>query len=64
MKVTSKLKRKSEYSQGTLRELFDEEVNQSEVGGFISFSQLESTMYKRRRLYTPQVPLNARSAIF
>ena len=63
MKLTSKLKRKSEFSQGTLQQIFDEEVNQSEVGGFISFSQLESTMYKRKRLYTPQVPLNARNAI-
>ncbi|KAI6658397.1 hypothetical protein LOD99_15199 [Oopsacas minuta] len=63
MKVTSKLKRKSEYSQGSLREIFDDEVNQSEVGGFISFAQLESTMYKRKRLCTPEVPLNARTAM-
>ena len=40
-KVVSRIKRKSEISQGTLREIFDEEVNQSEVGGYISFPRLE-----------------------
>ena len=63
LKVKSKLKRKSEYSQGTLRETFDNKVNQSEVGGYISFAQIESTMYKRKRLHTSQVPLNAENAI-
>ena len=56
MKVKSSLKRRSEYSQGTLREIFDDEVNRSEIGGYISFAQIESTMYKRKRLFTPPVP--------
>ena len=64
MKVKSSLKRRSEYSQGTLREIFDDEVNQSEVGGYISFPQIESTMYKRKRLFTPPVPLHAQNAIY
>ncbi|KAI6650608.1 hypothetical protein LOD99_7658 [Oopsacas minuta] len=63
MKVTSKLKRKSEYSQGSLQEIFDDEVYQSEVGGFISFAQLGSMTYKRKRLYTSEVRLNARIAM-
>ena len=63
MNLKSKLKRKAEYSQGSLREIFDDEVNQSPVAGYISFPQLENTMYKRRRLHTPHVPLNAQNAI-
>ena len=39
-------------------EKFADEVDQSEVGGYISFAKLENTMYKRRKLHTPQVPLN------
>ena len=62
-KVISKLKRKAEDSQQSLREIFDEEANQSEVGGNISFVHVESAMYKRRRLHRPQIPLNAESAI-
>ena len=38
-------------------------MNRSEVGGYISFAQIESTMYKRRRLFTPPVPLHAQNAI-
>ena len=34
IRVVSRIIRKSEISQGTLREIFDEEVNQSEVGGY------------------------------
>ena len=49
--VVSKLKRRAEFSQGTLREIFDEEANQSEVGGYISFPRIESSMYKRRRIH-------------
>ena len=44
MNLKSKLKRKAEYSQGSLREIFDDEVNQSPVAGYISFPQLENTM--------------------
>ena len=62
-KLLTKVKRKAENSQGSLRELFDEEANESEVGGNISFARLENTMYKRRRLNRPQIPLNAEDAI-
>ena len=48
MKVKSSLKRRSEYSQGTLLKIFEDEVYQSEVGGYISFAKIESTMYKRK----------------
>ena len=54
--LKSKLKGKAEYSQGSLREIFDDEVNQSPVAGYISFPQLENTVYKRR-LLTSHVPL-------
>ena len=63
MNLKLKLKRKAEYSQGSLREIFDDEVDQSPVAGYISFPQLENTMYKRRRLHTHHVPLNAQNAI-
>ena len=63
MKVKSIIKRRSEYSQGTLREIFDDEVNKSEVGGCISFAQIQSAMYKRKRLFTPPVHLHAQNAI-
>ena len=56
-KLLTKVKRKAECSQGSLRELFDEEANESGVGGHISFVQVENTMYKRRRLNRPQIPL-------
>ena len=60
----SGINRKSNRNkQGTLREIFDEEVNQSEVGGYISFPRLENSMFKRRRMHRPQVPLNAQNAI-
>ena len=62
-KLLTKVKRKAENSQGSLRELFDEEANESEVGGNISFVRVENTMYKRRRLNRPQIPLNAEDAI-
>ena len=41
-KVVSKLKRRAEFSQGTLHEIFDEEANQSEVGGYYSFPRMET----------------------
>ena len=61
--MISKLKRRAEFSQGTLREIFDEEANQSEVGGYISFPRIESSMYKRRRIHRPQIPFDAQNAI-
>ena len=60
-KVVSKLKRRAEFSQGTLRETFDEEANQSEVGGCISFPRIEGSVYKRRRIHRPQIPLILRT---
>ena len=61
--LLTNVKRKAENSQGSLRELFDEEANESEVGGNISFVRVENTMYIRRRLNSPQIPLNAEDAI-
>ena len=62
MNLNSKLKRKAEFSP-SLREIFDDEEHQSTVAGNISFPQLGNTMYKRRRLHTPHVPLNAQNAM-
>ena len=62
-KVVSKFKRRAEFSQGTLREIFDEEANQSEVGGYISFPWIESSMYKRRQMHRPQIPFDAQNAL-
>ena len=49
-KVLTQLKRRAEDSEESLRELFDEEVNESEIGGQIIFVRVVSTMFKRRRL--------------
>ena len=62
-KVVSRIKRKSEISQGTLRGIFDKKVNQSEVGGYTSFPRLETYMFKRGRMHRPQVPLNSQNAM-
>ena len=61
--MKTKLKRRAEFSQGTLREIFDEEANQSEVGGYISFPRIESSMYKRRRIHRPQIPFDAQNTL-
>ena len=61
--VLTKLKRRAEDSQESLRELFDEEANESEVGGQISFVRVESTMFRRRRLNRPRIPMDADDAI-
>ena len=60
--LLTKVKQKAECSQGSLGELLDEEANESELGGHISFVWVENTMYKRRS-HRPQIPLNAENAI-
>ena len=60
LKLKTTLKRKAETSQGTLRQTFDDEANSSMVGGQVSFVNLESSMYKRRK---PNVPHDAEDAI-
>ena len=62
-KVLSRVKRKAEHSQESLRELFDKEANESEVGGLISFVKVKNIIYKKRRLRGPQIPLNAEDAL-
>ena len=57
------LKRKAKTSQGTLRQTIDDEANSSMVGGQVSFVNLESSMYKRRKLTRPNVPHDAGDAI-
>ena len=50
-------------SEGTLREIFDEETNKSDFGGHVSFIDMENSMYKRRRLNRPTVSQDAEEAI-
>ena len=59
LKLETTLKRKSETSQGTLRQIFDDEANSSRVGGQVSFVNLESSIYKRRKFNRPNVPQDA-----
>ena len=61
--MKTSLKRKAESSEGTLREIFDEETNKSDFGGHVSFIDMENSMYKRRRLNRPTVPQDAEEAI-
>ena len=65
-KVVSRIKREADISQGTLREIFDEEVNQSEVSDYISFPLLENYMFKRGRCIDHKylrIPKNAISLL-
>ena len=63
LKLRTTLKRRAEISQGTLKQIFDEEANSSRVGGQVSFVHLESSMYKRRKLNRPNIPQDAEDAI-
>ena len=58
-----RVKRKAENSHESLRKPFDEEANESEVGGQISFVRVESTMYKRRWLNRPLISMDADNAV-
>lgn len=62
-KKRTTLKRKAETSQETPRQTFDDKANSSMVGGQVSFVNLESSMYKRRKLNRPNVPHDAEDAI-
>ena len=63
LQLKTSLKRKAENSERTLREIFDEETNKSDFGGYVSFIDMENSMYKRRRLNRPTVPQDAEEAI-
>ena len=63
MKLKITLNQKSETSQGTLKQIFDDEANSSRVGGQVSFVNLEGSMYKKRKLNRPNVPQDAEDAI-
>ena len=63
LKLRTTLKRRAEISQGTLKQIFDEEASSSRVGGQVSFVNLGSSMYKRRKLNRPNIPQDAEDAI-
>ena len=64
LKLKTTLKRRAEDSQGTIRDILDDKANSSRVGGQVSFVNLESTMYKRRRLNSQNIPRDAEETIF
>src|ERR1041384_2747910 len=49
-------KRAAEAPTTTLRQIFDEEVRNSTNAASITFTEIESSMYKRRRLQQPELP--------
>ena len=59
--MKTKLKRKSEISSDTLRGIFDDvsEVTPANIATKITFNQMESGMFKRRKKIEPPLPDSA-----
>ena len=56
--LANRIKRSAVSSTDTLREIFDDECRGSSAGSSLTFRKLESTMYKRRKLEVPNIPLS------
>ena len=61
LKMKTKLKRKSEISSDTLRGIFDDvsEITPGNIATKITFNQVESGMFKRRKKIEPPLPDSA-----
>ena len=56
--LANRIKRSAVSSTSTLGEIFDDECRGSSAGSSLTFKKLESTMYKRRKLEVPNIPLS------
>ena len=56
--LANRNKRSAMSSTDTLIEIFDDECRGSSAGSSLTFKKLESTMYKRRKLEVPNIPLS------
>ena len=59
MMLAKMRKRAAEESSSTLRQIFDNETRSTAAGASIGFNDVESSMYKRRRLQKPALPSSA-----
>ena len=58
--ISNAIKRKAEISTGTsLRELFNETCRGVDGASSVTFRSLESSMFKRRKIRQPKIPLSA-----
>ena len=57
--ISNAIKRKAEISRGNLRELFNETCRGVDGASSVTFRSLESSMFKRRKIRQPKIPLSA-----
>ena len=55
--VSNTIKRKAEVSSGNLREVSNDICRGLNEASSVTFKSLESSMFKRRRIYNPRCPL-------
>ena len=56
--LANRIKRAAESSTDNLGKIFDNECRNSLAASSLTFKKLESTMYKRRKLEVPNIPLS------
>jgi hypothetical protein len=62
--VKASLKRSAETTQENLRQLYNAQMEEhEEIRGMLSFPEVESSMYKRRRLNLPVNPKNIKTTV-
>ena len=57
--ISNAIKRKAEISRGNLLELFNETCRGVDGASSVTFRSLESSMFKRRKIRQPKIPLSA-----
>ena len=60
LELQNKLKRRAETEEMSLKDIFNDETRNSPVAEKISFPEVESTMYKRRKKTQPVIPVDLR----
>ena len=58
-KLKNKCKKVAKHSQSNLRKIFDDTTRSDPSACEVSFTEIESSMYRARRMLQPKIPLTA-----